>query len=419
MLVLPLLFSFALLLVCCLGELVTLTDEDFDKQFASNDWLIKFYAPWCSQCRPLKPVFEELASKVSHAGIGEMDATKNKLTATKYNITSFPTILYKQDGNVGKYDGARTLEGISFFLDRMNSPAYLEILSIDEIGAHSAFSDNVTFVLAFSTMRTEAEFQNKVEKITADFKSVASKLKQHASFAIMPTSDTSYIANYGDISVTKVEPGRVSVAMKSAHTASADPLTAFVEANNYPLVSHFDNHNFKRLSHIAGKYIVAAVVDYERTEETSAILAGLEHALSPSSSSSMQDQDKLIFGHLDGVKWRTFIKHHRTMLPAVLLLDQANDLHQTFPLPALGNSPISTYEGALEKEMSTVVQSVLKNLNDKSEWRTSEPPTLFEKISYRFTSYYPWSLAVILLPVTFVCMSIFAPYPKEKKIKLH
>ncbi len=413
------LFSFATVLACCLGELVTLTDEDFDKQFASNDWLIKFYAPWCSQCRPLKPVFEELASKVSHAGIGEMDATKNKLTATKYNITSFPTILYKQDGNVGKYDGARTLEGISFFLDRMNAPACLDILSIGEIGAHSAFSDNVTFVMAYNTMRADTNFQSQVAKLITDFKFVASKLKQHASFAIMPTSDASYIANFGDISVAKVEPGRISITMESVHVASADTLAAFVEANNYPLVSHFDNHNFKRLSHIAGKYIVAAVVDYSRSEETAAILAGLEHALSPSPSSSRQDHDKLIFGHLDGVKWRTFIKHHRTMLPAVLLLDQANDLHQTFPLPALGSSPVGSYESTLEKEMSAIVQSVVKSLHNKSEWRTSEPPTLFEKISYRFTSYYPWSLAVILLPVTFVCMSIFAPYPNEKKIKLH
>jgi hypothetical protein len=56
---------------------------------------------------------------------------------------------------------------------------------------------------------------------------------------------------------------------------------------------------------------------------------------------------------------------------------------------------------------------------DRAQWTHSKPPTLLQKISYRFKSYYPWSLAVILLPLAFVLMSFMAPYPKEKKAKTH
>lgn len=410
---------FGLYFVICGGELTKLTDEDFEAQFASKDWLVKFHAPWCKHCKTLKPIFEELALKVSHAGIGEIDATANKATAQKYNVTSFPTIIYKQDDVVGKYDGARTMRSLSDFVDRMNAPAYIEIKNVDEIHEQSAFSDNVTFLLAFNSMRNDQLFVRQRDTLIQNFKNVASKLKQHASFAMMGLSDEESIRRSGDFSIGKVEPGRLSIQMRNPMDASTEQLEAFVEANNYPLVSRFDNHNFKRLSHIAGKYIVAAVVDYSDTAGTAAILAALEHAVSPSTLAAPEDQVKFIFGHLDGVKWRTFIKHHRTMVPAILVLDQANDLHQTFPLTL---TPADLQEPTAARDLKATVASIVLSIvhNGAAErWKASEVPGIIEKMVYRFNSYYPASLLVILLPIAFTVMSLFTPYPQEKKVKQH
>lgn len=408
------LFFAVLLVLCflaaCVAELVVLTDEDFEEKFAEKDWIVKFHAPWCKHCKTLKPVFEELGAKVSHAGIGELDATKHKATAKKYNVSSFPTIIYKQDGVVGKYDGARTMEALTAFLDRLNAPAYVEINQLSELDQHSAFTDGVAFVLVHQ--RGDASANG----VQTAFQKAATRLKQHASFAILPAEEGSELVKAGGVSILKVEQGRSHIPMPNVNTdTDEDAIVSFVTDNNYPLVSKYDNHNFKRLSHLPGKYIVAAVVDYKRSE-TAAIITALEQAVEPSvlSGAGPEVASHFVFGHLDGVKWRTFIKHHRTMIPAILVLDQASDLHQTFPL-SVSAEDLPT----LNEQLASIVLTLVHTVDDKDRWVASEAPGLLEKLSYRFKSYYPYSLLVVGLPVLFFVFAALTPYPKEKKVKMH
>ncbi|XP_042204446.1 protein disulfide-isomerase-like isoform X1 [Homarus americanus] len=85
-----------------------------------KDVLVEFYAPWCGHCKQLAPIYDQLGEKFKDHDsivIGKMDATANELEHTK--IQSFPTLkLYKKETNeVVEYNGERTLEGISKFLE--------------------------------------------------------------------------------------------------------------------------------------------------------------------------------------------------------------------------------------------------------------------------------------------------------------
>lgn len=89
----------------------------FDKE---KDVLVEFYAPWCGHCKQLAPIYDELGEKFKDSNtvvIAKMDATANELEHTK--ISSFPTIkLYsKEDNKVVEYNGERTLDGLSKFLE--------------------------------------------------------------------------------------------------------------------------------------------------------------------------------------------------------------------------------------------------------------------------------------------------------------
>jgi protein disulfide-isomerase A1 len=82
--------------------------------------LVEFYAPWCGHCKQLAPIYDKLGEKFLEDNsvlIAKMDSTVNELEHTKIN--SFPTIkLYKKgDNKVVDYNGERTLEGLTKFIE--------------------------------------------------------------------------------------------------------------------------------------------------------------------------------------------------------------------------------------------------------------------------------------------------------------
>ncbi|XP_008554924.1 protein disulfide-isomerase [Microplitis demolitor] len=86
----------------------------------SKNVLVEFYAPWCGHCKQLVPIYDKLGEKYEsdeNVVIAKMDATANELETI--NIKSFPTIiLYKKETNEAvEYNGERTLEGLSKFID--------------------------------------------------------------------------------------------------------------------------------------------------------------------------------------------------------------------------------------------------------------------------------------------------------------
>jgi len=82
--------------------------------------LVEFYAPWCGHCKQLAPTWDKLGEKFADSEdivVAKMDSTANELESIK--IQGFPTIkLFKKgDNKVVDYNGERTLEGFTKFLE--------------------------------------------------------------------------------------------------------------------------------------------------------------------------------------------------------------------------------------------------------------------------------------------------------------
>jgi len=87
---------------------------------AAKDVLVEFYAPWCGHCKQLAPIWDELGAKFKDSEtivVAKMDSTANELEDVK--IQSFPTIKFfpKAGGEVVDYNGERTLDALTKFLE--------------------------------------------------------------------------------------------------------------------------------------------------------------------------------------------------------------------------------------------------------------------------------------------------------------
>mmetsp|Transcript_9283 Transcript_9283/g.27836 ORF Transcript_9283/g.27836 Transcript_9283/m.27836 type:complete len:227 (-) Transcript_9283:1-681(-) len=95
-------------------NVVKLTKYNFDNNVRHGFWFVKFYAPWCTHCQKLAPIWEKLADKAVSADwpvkIAEVDCTSSKEICEKVQIKAFPTLMLIGDGALkGKYEGEATV----------------------------------------------------------------------------------------------------------------------------------------------------------------------------------------------------------------------------------------------------------------------------------------------------------------------
>lgn len=81
------------------GHVVYLDDDNFETSISKGVTLVDFFADWCGPCRMIAPIIEEL-SKEFHgkANIAKLDIEKAQDVASKFQVTSIPTIIVFKDG---------------------------------------------------------------------------------------------------------------------------------------------------------------------------------------------------------------------------------------------------------------------------------------------------------------------------------
>jgi len=84
-------------------NLVHITDANFESEVINSPVpvLIDFWAAWCMPCRFVAPVVEALAEEYKgQIKVGKLDVDSNPITASKFGITSIPTLLLFKNGEI-------------------------------------------------------------------------------------------------------------------------------------------------------------------------------------------------------------------------------------------------------------------------------------------------------------------------------
>ncbi len=80
-----------------------LDDTNFESEVlqASGPVLVDFWAPWCSPCRMIAPVVDELAGE--YAGsikVAKLNVDEAPGAAQSYGVSSIPTLMLFKNGEV-------------------------------------------------------------------------------------------------------------------------------------------------------------------------------------------------------------------------------------------------------------------------------------------------------------------------------
>ena len=94
-----------------MADLAEFTDANFQKEVLEAELpvLIDLWAVWCSPCRMVGPIVEQLAAEYTGKVIvGKMDVDTNPVTPTQYGVQGIPTVILFNGGQeVDRIIGAR------------------------------------------------------------------------------------------------------------------------------------------------------------------------------------------------------------------------------------------------------------------------------------------------------------------------
>jgi thioredoxin 1 len=81
---------------------LTITKDNFETEVINSDKpvLLDFWAAWCSPCRMVSPVVDEIAEEHTDFKVGKVNVDEEGELAMQYRVMSIPTLLVFKGGKL-------------------------------------------------------------------------------------------------------------------------------------------------------------------------------------------------------------------------------------------------------------------------------------------------------------------------------
>ncbi|PKM80923.1 MAG: thioredoxin [Firmicutes bacterium HGW-Firmicutes-14] len=103
-------------------KVLSLNKENFQKEIidSGDTSLVDFWAPWCSPCRMIAPIVDEIAVEYSgKVKVGKVNVDENREIAVEYGVMSIPTLIIFKDGKAAdRVVGFKSKSNLKELLDK-------------------------------------------------------------------------------------------------------------------------------------------------------------------------------------------------------------------------------------------------------------------------------------------------------------
>lgn len=79
-----------------------LTSESFKGEVDQFEGVavIDFWAPWCTPCRAIAPIIDDIANTYGAVKVGKVNIDDHPELAERFNVSSIPRVLYFRNGEL-------------------------------------------------------------------------------------------------------------------------------------------------------------------------------------------------------------------------------------------------------------------------------------------------------------------------------
>lgn len=99
-------------------NITEINDRNLEEIIQNNSKVVlDCYAPWCSSCKRLLPVFEELSNEEKQTKFFKINTDENPGVSEHFNVMSIPTVLFFENGELkNRESGLKTKEELKRLL---------------------------------------------------------------------------------------------------------------------------------------------------------------------------------------------------------------------------------------------------------------------------------------------------------------
>ncbi|MGB4438633.1 MAG: thioredoxin [Sedimentibacter sp.] len=81
---------------------IKITSDNFEQEVLKSDKpvLLDFWASWCTPCKMVAPLIDEIAGEVTTAKVGKVNIDEQPELAAAFGVMSIPTLAVVKNGKV-------------------------------------------------------------------------------------------------------------------------------------------------------------------------------------------------------------------------------------------------------------------------------------------------------------------------------